>query len=280
MGILEKFRKATASSETSSPNLPTPAYAKMDQHVEAVCYVAAPGQTQWYPALMLSAESIAQRAVDAGRIEEAIALLNNLSKDDYSEYLLSYYREGVRRFSSNWRYADIVTVLLALAEQLQPKSYLEIGVRRGRSVSAVASKAPACDLYMFDMWVSNYAGMENPGQKLVSQELEKFSHSGSRIFTDGNSHQTLKPFFKAHEDLAFDLITVDGDHSYDGAVEDLCDVLPRLKIGGAIVFDDVCHPKHRYLQDVWKHLIVEDSRFSSWTCADVGYGVGFALRKW
>ena len=275
--MLEKFRKSAASSATS---MQTPAYSKMDQHVEAVCYIAETGQTQWYPPLMLSAESIAQRAIGAERVQEAIALLARLSKDDYSEYLSGYSREGARRFNANWRYADIVTVLLALAEQLQPKSYLEIGVRRGRSVSAVASKAPACDLYMFDMWVSNYAGMENPGQELVSQELDKFSHSGKRIFTDGNSHQTLKPFFKAHQGLAFDLITVDGDHSYDGAVEDLCDVLPHLKIGGAIVFDDVCHPKHRYLQDVWNRLIVDDSRFTAWTCADIGYGVGFALRKW
>ncbi|SCB42562.1 Predicted O-methyltransferase YrrM [Bradyrhizobium shewense] len=275
--MLEKFRKSTASS---SPNTQTPAYFKMDQYVEAVCYTAAPGQTQWYPPLMVSAGSIAQRAVCAERVQEAIALLDRLSRDDYSEYLLKYYREGARRFNAGWRYVDIVTVLLALAEQLQPKSYLEIGVRRGRSVSAVASKAPACDLYMFDMWVSNYAGMENPGPELVSQELDKFSHSGERIFTDGNSHQTLKPFFETHQDLAFDLITVDGDHSYDGAVEDLCYVLPHLKIGGAIVFDDVCHPKHRYLEDVWKRLIVEDSRFTAWTDADIGYGVGFALRKW
>lgn len=279
--MLEKFRKTTGSAVTSqAPNIQMPEYSTMDQYVEAVCYQAVAGQTQWYPPLMVSAESIAQRAISASRIHEAIALLDRLSKDDYSEYLSGYYREGARRFDTNWRYADIVTVLLGLADELQPKSYLEIGVRRGRSVSAVASKAPACDLYMFDMWVSNYAGMENPGQELVSKELDKFSHLGKRVFTDGNSHQTLKPFFKAHQGLAFDIITVDGDHSYDGAVEDLCDVLPRLKIGGAVVFDDVCHPKHRYLQDVWSQLIVKDSRFTSWTCADIGYGVGFALRKW
>ncbi|WP_441280331.1 class I SAM-dependent methyltransferase [Tardiphaga sp. 862_B3_N1_1] len=257
-----------------------PAYSTMDQYVEAICYKAAVGQTQWYPPLMLSAESIAQRAIGADRIQEAIALLGRLSHDDYSEYLSKYYQEGASRFGSDWRYADIVTVLLALAEQLQPKSYLEIGVRRGRSVCTVASKAPACDFYMFDMWVSNYAGMENPGPDLVTQELDKFGHSGKRVFTDGNSHATLKPFFKANANLAFDIITVDGDHTYDGAVEDLCEVLPRLKVGGAIVFDDVCHPKHRYLQDVWNQLIENDPRFTAWTCADIGYGVGFALRKW
>jgi hypothetical protein len=56
--------------------------------------------------------------------------------------------------------------------------------------------------------------------------------------------------------------------------------LPHLKIGGAIVFDDICHPKHMYLHDVWQKLVVDDPRYTSWTCKDIGYGVGFALRKW
>ena len=42
----------------------------------------------------------------------------------------------------------------------------------------------------------------------------------------------------------------------------------------------ICHPKHRYLEDVWKELVVNDNRSTSWSCADIGYGVGFALRKW
>jgi predicted O-methyltransferase YrrM len=273
--MLEKFRKQVVAA-----NPLTPAYSTMNQYVEAVCYRAAEGKTQWYPPLMLSADSIALRALSAERMREAVNLIEKLDKDDYCEYLSNYYQEGIRRFGDGWRYADIVTVLLALAEQLQPKNYLEIGVRRGRSVCAVASKASACDFYMFDIWVANYAGMANPGEELVSKEMEKFSHSGKRVFTNGNSHETLKVFFKANKGLAFDMITVDGDHTYDGAVEDLCDVLPHLKIGGAIIFDDICHPKHRYLEEIWHRLIVEDSRFTAWTCTDIGYGVGFALRKW
>ncbi|MBY5902231.1 class I SAM-dependent methyltransferase [Rhizobium leguminosarum] len=258
----------------------TPQYSVMDQFVESICYRAPENRTQWYPPLMRSAESLAQRAISAGAAEDALAVLRKLEPDDYSEYLSAYYTEGIGRFGANWRYADIVTVLLALAVDLKPKSYLEIGVRRGRSVCTVAAKAPACDIYMFDMWVANYAGMENPGESLVSSELDKVSHTGKRVFTNGNSHSTLKTFFRQNSDLAFDMITVDGDHTRNGAIEDLCDVLPRLKIGGAVVFDDICHPKHRYLEDVWKELVVNDNRFTSWSCADIGYGVGFALRKW
>lgn len=256
-----------------------PKYGRMEQAVSAVCYRGT-GGVEWYPPLMLSADAIAERMLRKGVVEEAISLLGRLDMDDYCAYLQRYYTEGVKRFGSDWRYADIVTVLLTLSETLKPVSYLEIGVRRGRSVCAVAAKTPACDFYMFDMWVANYAGMENPGPKLVDSELDKFSHSGRRKFIDGDSHKTLKAFFAENQELAFDMITVDGDHTYTGAVEDLADVLPRLKVGGAIVFDDICHPKHLYLQEVWRKLVVDDPRFTSWTCADIGYGVGFALRKW
>lgn len=274
-----------------------PDYGPMTQFVDAVCYQAEAGKTQWYPPLMLSADSIAQHALRDETIRQALALLQKLEPDDYSNYLSAYYAEGLRRFSTGkrgllsrllegakpetgWRYADIVTVLLALSAKLKPQSYLEIGVRRGRSVCAVASQSPACDIYMLDMWVKNYAGMDNPGEVLVNSELSKVGHTGRRIFRNGNSHITLKELFREKPLLAFDLITVDGDHSRNGAIEDLCDVLPRLKIGGAVVFDDICHPKHRYLKEVWQDLVVDDDRFTSWSCADIGYGVGFALRKW
>ena len=256
-----------------------PTYNKMDQYVDAVCYRTENG-IQWYPPLMLSASALAESALGIEKINNALQLIQSLNLDDYCNYLVVYYQEGVKRFGSSWRYADIVTVLLALTETLKPKSYLEIGVRRGRSVCAVASKASQCDLYLFDMWVSNYAGMENPGPELVSAELNKFSHSGKREFINGNSHETLKRFFNENPNIALDMVTVDGDHSYEGAVDDICDVLPHLKIGGAIVLDDICHPKHPYLQEIWQNLIVNDPRFTSWTWNEVGYGVGFALRKW
>ena len=37
----------------------------------------------------------------------------------------------------------------------------------------VASSTPKADLYGFDMWVANYAGMENPGPEFVESELRE-----------------------------------------------------------------------------------------------------------
>lgn len=274
--MLKQIKNNTSVNSTQEI---TPDYPIMKQMVESICYFGL-GKVQWYPPLMLSAEALSKEVLKLSSVQEAAVLLQCLNMDDYCKYLFGYYQEGIKRFGAGWCYADIVTVLLALAKKIQPKNYLEIGVRRGRSVCAVASKMPQVDLYMFDMWISNYAGMENPGEGMVNAELNKFSHRGKREFYNGNSHQMLKGFFKEKPDLAFDMITVDGDHTYAGAAEDLSDVLPRLKIGGAVIFDDICHPKHMYLQDVWKRMVEDDKRFTAWSYKDIGYGVGFALRKW
>jgi predicted O-methyltransferase YrrM len=265
--------------QDAAPKVERPAYGTMDACVEGVCLAGSPA-TQWYSPLLLSATAIASQATSGDCLQEAARLFTTLEPDDYTRYLGEYYRAGLERFGPKWHYADIVTVLLALAGTLRPKTYLEIGVRRGRSACAVASKAHDCDILMFDIWKQNYAGMENIGPDFVAAELAKVGHVGNREFFNGNSHQTLKEFFTARPDTALDIITVDGDHSFDGAAEDLRDVLPHLKVGGAIVFDDLSHPQHVYLLRLWREMVADDPRFTSWTYTDLGYGVGFALRKW
>lgn len=257
-----------------------PLYSESAPRNEAVTYSALAGETEWYPPLMVAADYMSRHIVSETRLAEAVSLMERIDPDAYTDYLKGFYREGLARFGKDWPYADIVTTLMGLSGILKPLNYLEIGVRRGRSVCAVASSTPDVDLYMFDMWISNYAGMDNPGRSLVDAELDKFNHSGKRCYVNGNSHETVAPFLAEHPDLWFDIITVDGDHSTYGAIDDLCDVLPRLKVGGAIVFDDICHPAHPGLKDVWQRLLVDDGRFSTASFNEIGYGVGFAIRKW
>jgi predicted O-methyltransferase YrrM len=249
------------------------------ESVGAVSHIVNPGQTQWYPPVMAGVETVAARLFAPRYLERAVELMQRLTPDDYTAFLIGYLSDGLRRFGADWRYADIVTVLLCLAELLAPRRYLEIGVRRGRSVAAVASASPQCALLMFDMWVADYAGMANPGPDFVRDELMRIGHRGPVMFVDGDSHVTVPAYLRENPEATFDLMTVDGDHSMEGATRDLCDVLPRLNVGGAIVFDDVCHPAHPELAKVWHDVVVSDSRFSSFTYSDCGYGVGFAIRK-
>ena len=79
----------------------------------------------------------------------------------------------------------------------------------------------------------------NPGPNFVKNELDKFDFQGRVNFINGDSKKTVPNFFKENPNLFFDLITIDGDHSLKGALRDIKNVLPRLKIGGAIIFDDI-----------------------------------------
>jgi predicted O-methyltransferase YrrM len=157
---------------------------------------------------------------------------------------------------------------------------LEIGVRRGRSIAMVASMTPKADLYGFDSWVPDYAGMENPGPEFVESELRKIGASGKIEFVSGDSHQTLPKFFAKHPELKLDLVTVDGDHSDEGARQDLLRVLPKIARGGAVVFDDVSHPLHPNLYQVWSNALQDCGlRFVSKAYTSLGYGVAVAVRN-
>jgi predicted O-methyltransferase YrrM len=257
-----------------------PDYGVAVETVQAVSHIVPSDQTQWYPPVLIGARTVEARLFSQNYVERAIDLMRRLTPDAYTTFLVEFFSDGLSRFGGQWRYADIVTVLSCLADLLAPKRYLEIGVRRGRSIAAVGSANPECALVMFDMWMEGYAGMENPGPDFVRQELKRIGHRGDMQFIDGDSHVTVPLYLSRHPDQSFDLITVDGDHSPEGAVQDLCDVLPRLKIGGAIVFDDVCHPLHPELGKVWQDIVASDPRYSAFTYADCGYGVGFAIRKY
>ena len=232
-----------------------------------------------YHPVMLGAGTLGKRSTEAACLREVVSIVERLDPDDYIRYLLAYYRAGLSRFGEAWEYADILTVLRAASELLQPQNYMEIGVRRGRSLAVVAATCPDCSIMGFDMWAEGYAGMSNPGPELAEAELRKIGHAGNLQFVSGDSHQTVPELFAQRPDLFFDLITVDGDHSELGAEQDLRTVMPRLKIGGVLVFDDIVHPRHKYLADVWQHVVADDPRFTAWKFTELGYGVALAVRR-
>jgi predicted O-methyltransferase YrrM len=220
-------------------------------------------------------ETLASAASSSDASGFVIDLLDRLSPCDETARQRVYYLWGMERFGAHWRNADITTVLWAAATLVRPASYLEIGVRRGRSAAVVAAVRPECAIYGFDLWLEGYGGHDNPGADFVRGELRALGHRGRLELVSGNSRQTLPAFLEREPDLYFDLITVDGDHSVTGAAADLANVLPRLKIGGIVVCDDVCVPT---VKRVWETVVKRDSRYMSWEFSGTGYGVGAAIR--
>ena len=233
----------------------------------------------FYNTVILSPSTLVNIATSSSAWNEILLFHHLIATDEYVKYLDAFYRECIKRFGSNWHYLDIVNVLYAASKTIQPRTYLEIGVRRGRSVCTVARGCPKVEVLAFDMWVPGYAGMENPGPEFVKTELKKHGHTGEIFFINGNSHQTIPTFFKQNPQAMFDMITVDGDHSEEGALDDLKNVIPRLSVGGILVFDDIVHPAHPYLLNVWKKAMTMFPYLTSFEFTELGYGVAFAIRK-
>ncbi|TVX97075.1 class I SAM-dependent methyltransferase [Cohnella terricola] len=233
----------------------------------------------YYGSVILNPKTMANICTSLQNWFEVLNFHHLLASDDYVEYLDAFYRESIKRFGDSWEYMDIVNVLYGASKVLQPKNYLEIGVRRGRSVCTVVRGCPDVNITAFDMWISNYAGMDNPGPDFVQSELKKHNHRGNVEFINGDSHVTVPDFLARNPEVTYDMITVDGDHSEDGAFDDLCNVIPRLAPGGVLVFDDISHPAHPYLIDVWRRAIAQHPFLVGYEFTELGYGVAFAIRK-
>jgi predicted O-methyltransferase YrrM len=227
----------------------------------------------------LSPATVGRLATDTSTLEGVVDVLGKLEPDDYQEFVTRYYGEGLSRYGGAWVYADILSVLSASSRLLRPENYLEIGVRRGRSMAVVVDACPECHVVGFDLWQQNYAGMSNPGPDFVRGEMAKLGMKGKLELVSGSSHETVPRYLQENPGLFFDLITVDGDHSEQGATDDLVAVMPRLKRGGILVFDDISHPDHPELATVWKNVVVNNAIFRSWEFGDLGFGVGLAIRR-
>lgn len=235
---------------------------------------------QWYRPLLAGPSTFVDDVSGVKAVRGALDVLGRLSPDPYLEFLVRYCRRGLEEFGASWAYADINTVLWGLSGQLGAERYLEIGVRRGRSMAMVAAQRPGCHLAGFDLWIEDYAGMPNPGPDFVRDELRRIGHAGHLELVAGDSRVTVPEYFRRHPDRFFDLITVDGDHSAAGATADIQNVMPRLKVGGALVFDDIANPAHPELREVWDRMVARSDRFASWSFSELGFGIAFAVKRY
>jgi predicted O-methyltransferase YrrM len=234
------------------------------------------GESPLEPYFPPTISTLAESSLSPHTAEFVLSLLKKLTPTAETEGQDLFYLWARARFGCHWRYADSTTVLAAASMLLKPKSFLEIGVRRGRSAAAVAAASPGCAIYGFDLWMEGYGGLENPGPDFVRQELAAAGHEGELTLVSGDSARTVPAFLHEHPGLFFDLINVDGDHSVTGASRDLANVLPRLKVGGIIVFDDICSAPH--LARVWRWFVQDDGRYRAWQYDEAGAGVAAAIR--
>jgi predicted O-methyltransferase YrrM len=234
----------------------------------------------WYRPIILGPSTVGKYATGPQSHSKVVKILGCLKADKVISYLLEYYQYGMKTYGEAWVYADISTVLVSLAELMKPQRYLEVGVFHGRSMAMIGALCPDCELVGFDLWVPKYAGLDNFGPDFVRKQLEQVGHRAPVSLISGDSHVTLPEFFAAHPTESFDVITVDGDHTEEGAAQDLRHVIPHLRTGGFLVFDDIAYSGFAHLTRVWSQLVASDPRFITWTFRELGNGVAVALKQY
>jgi predicted O-methyltransferase YrrM len=215
----------------------------------------------------------------AGAAPEAVAfvieLLGKLTPSEETEAQQARYQGLREQFGAYLRYADLNTVLWAAATLLRPKSYLEIGVRRGRSAAVVGAVTPDCAIYGFDLWQEVYFADPNLGPDFVRDELRRAGHRGPVELVSGSSAETVPAYLREHPDLYFDIVTIDGAKAFEIVASDYASTLPRVKVGGVVVTDDLAYAPQ--LGRIWHELVGRSGRFIAAPFSGAG-GVSAAIR--
>ncbi|MEX1253745.1 MAG: class I SAM-dependent methyltransferase [Dehalococcoidia bacterium] len=222
-----------------------------------------------------SPSTLAEAAASCEATAAVLDILAKLTPSELGDAQIARFRSIQQQFGRFARFADLTTVLWACATLLQPQSYLEIGVRNGRSAAVVGATAPDCAIYGFDHWVREYFADPTLGPDFVRSELRAVGHRGHVELVAGESQESLPEFLSEHPDLFFDLIAIDGDKTPAVVASDYANALPRLKIGGVIVTDDLAFAPA--LIQVWQELVGRDSRYLKWPMTGAG-AVTLAIR--
>jgi predicted O-methyltransferase YrrM len=160
--------------------------------------------------------------------------------------------------------ANIWLVLAYLAKIIKPERYMELGVRRGFSMAIVGARRKDAELVGFDLWISDYAGVPNPGPDFVKSELLKVGHQGLVELVTGDCAVTVPAY---QTDKYFPFVLADADHSIDGVYRDIRNCLPLVAPGGFLIVDD--------LQDsnVLTGWSLATSEISTWTWQEGRVGI-------
>lgn len=133
-------------------------------------------------------------------------------------------------------------LLSALA--LDARHYLEVGVQEGKSLEVVLRNRSALQtVTLCDTWGSESGGSGRGSHDHILNDPFFKSHKDNFAFLDGDS-RVLLPMLLPECSRRFDLVHIDGGHSYDVAS---CDLQNGWQLcGGVMVVHDIC------MTEVWR----------------------------
>jgi predicted O-methyltransferase YrrM len=133
---------------------------------------------------------------------------------------------------------------------LEPKVILEIGSKCGGSLLAWRLAAPDAKIISISLTDGPFGGGSVGGQT-IEREIEHWLNV--------NSHEqsTLTAVMKILRNEPIDFLFIDGDHTYEGVLQDFAMYSWLVRRGGLIAFHDILpHPTSTgvFVRKLWKQL--------------------------
>ena len=148
-----------------------------------------------------------------------------------------YFSTRVRRFND---YSGIIAEFITLNDC---KNIIEIGVNVGDTHIALceAAKYTGGHVWGFDLW--SVHGLYNQFPKTgdyeeVKDRLKKGGFDNSTLLRKNSFDKDFPEFLREKTGGKIDLAFIDGDHSYNGCLNDFKAVYPLLSPTGIVVFHD------------------------------------------
>lgn len=123
----------------------------------------------------------------------------------------------------------------ALCQEIQPSYVLEVGFCTGRSAACVLHQARTSILKMVS--IDKDLDWKAPDGRQMAALLQK-RFPTFEVVEQHSCNALTREFFRTRFPAGVDLVTIDGDHSYEGCRSDLNAISPFLSPRGAMVVDD------------------------------------------
>lgn len=187
-------------------------------------------------------ERIQKELANPENLIRTLATIQAMAPDPvHGPRLTAWLQEHATRQTGQW---ELRSALRAIATVIKPERYLELGVRRGWSLMQVLDACPEVEATGVDLWIPNYGDVPNPGANFLYEEINKVVPAAKKlVFLTGTSAEIVPQLGQT-----FDLIAVDADDTAAGVTRDLENCYPLLRVGGALVCDDLLPG----LREVWE----------------------------
>lgn len=111
----------------------------------------------------------------------------------------------------------------------------EIGAFEGSFAKVILDAFPDCHLSLVDLWQTEnndfyYSTRSGTVEQAYEVAKKRFAHLPNVKMCKGNSSDVSRDF----QDESLDIVYIDADHSYQGALKDLVTWFPKVKHGGII----------------------------------------------